>query len=224
MRKFWALILFTVIVSCKKESSDPLRFNQILILGNSITIHPPSPAIGWYGNWGMAASSKDKDFVHLIGTALGSRIDPVNLSEWEALGINYDLAKLNQYFTKQPDLIIIRLGENIRNHANLKQAFKNLIAYVKKQNPNAKLIITGRFWKNVEIENILSQCATEDHIAFVNLDQLEIGENVSFLGASIIGEDGLPHPVTDQGIANHPGDLGMRRIADCILAEIYKFR
>ena len=224
MRKLWLIFAIITFISCKKDASNSLHFNQILILGNSITIHPPAPSIGWFGNWGMAASSRDKDFAHIIGATLNTRVDPVNLSEWEALGMRYDLTKLIPYFKSKPDLVIIRMGENINDIANLKMALGVLIDYIKIQNPKARLIITGRFWRNDEIDDILSLHAMESNIPFVKLNQLELGENVSFIGANIIGEDGLSHPIIDQGIANHPGDLGMRRIADCILAEIYKMK
>ena len=39
---------------------------RILFVGNSITLHGPRPQIGWTNNWGMAASSLDKDYVHLL--------------------------------------------------------------------------------------------------------------------------------------------------------------
>lgn len=45
-----------------KKDSNP----KIMFIGNSVTLHGPSESIGWYGNWGMAASSLDKDYVYVF--------------------------------------------------------------------------------------------------------------------------------------------------------------
>jgi len=43
---------------------------KVLFFGNSITRHAPKADIGWTGDWGMAASSRDKDYVHLVHRAM----------------------------------------------------------------------------------------------------------------------------------------------------------
>ena len=48
------------------QSGSSKKKKTVLILGNSLVRHAPSPGIGWYGDWGMAASVKDSDLVHLL--------------------------------------------------------------------------------------------------------------------------------------------------------------
>ena len=48
---------------------------RVMYVGNSITRHGPKPSIGWTNDCGMAASSIDKDYVH-VNAALISAHDP----------------------------------------------------------------------------------------------------------------------------------------------------
>ncbi|MCY2988855.1 MAG: glycoside hydrolase family 127 protein [Planctomycetota bacterium] len=59
--------MFPVTAEPEIKSS---AIRRILFLGNSITLHGPKADIDWTGNWGMAASSEDKDYVHLVTSAL----------------------------------------------------------------------------------------------------------------------------------------------------------
>ena len=47
---------------------------RVLFLGNSITLHEAAPHIGWNFNWGMAASSEEKDYVHIVLKGLREKI------------------------------------------------------------------------------------------------------------------------------------------------------
>ena len=51
---------------------------KVMFFGNSITRHEPNASLGWYGDWGMAASSKEKDFVHLVVKALDEKYGKVD--------------------------------------------------------------------------------------------------------------------------------------------------
>lgn len=68
MKNYFAIFILFVfsLFSCNKKDISPgLTFQKTLILGNSITFSEASPEIGWFGNWGMAASAQNKDFAHL---------------------------------------------------------------------------------------------------------------------------------------------------------------
>ena len=72
--------------SFRLVSKDPVF--KLAILGNSITYHEPNPSLGWYGQYGMAASSAENDYVHVLLSKLSEAGRPAdcliaNLAEWE---------------------------------------------------------------------------------------------------------------------------------------------
>ena len=52
------------------EQIGSLKAKKILFLGNSVTLHGPRPDIDWSGNWGMAATAAENDYVHRLTRAL----------------------------------------------------------------------------------------------------------------------------------------------------------
>ncbi len=97
-----------------------VKANKILFLGNSITLHGPAPAIGWSGNWGMAASAKEKDYVHLVLKAISQAAgkDPesvvTNIAGFERQSDTYNIdAELKNELAFKPDLVIVAIGENV---------------------------------------------------------------------------------------------------------------
>ncbi len=49
---------------------DRIKADRIVFLGNSITLHGPAETVEWAGNWGMAASEQEKDYVHVVVNSL----------------------------------------------------------------------------------------------------------------------------------------------------------
>jgi hypothetical protein len=218
-----AFIIALLLTSCQvKEDIKvvPIQFKNILILGNSITKHAPRPQVGWYGNWGMAASVQSKDFSHIIGTALKAQVTPVNISDFEMSHTVFDLKNLEKYFVQTPDLIIIKLGENVLQTTDFDKSFTKFISFIKDKAPHAKIVIAGTFWQNDPVNKVLVAESQSRKIPFVKLQQLDTQVNKSFIGEDVFSADGLKYKISDQGVANHPGDAGMKNIADLILAKV----
>jgi hypothetical protein len=84
-----------------------------LFLGNSVTLHGPLPQIGWTGNWGMAASAREKDYVHVLADSLAGlwgsppdvRID--NIADFKRQYDTCDLdALLKKHLDFKPDIFV----------------------------------------------------------------------------------------------------------------------
>lgn len=193
---------------------------KVLFIGNSITRHEPKPEIGWDYDWGMAASSKEKDYVHVAVKLIEEKIGKIdycvaNCGEWE---MNYFDDKLLQEWKIardfNADIVVIRLGENIWNaRANFETYplipyFKKMVEYFT-PNPTAKVIITGLFWSNDEIENDIKSVATDLQVTFVPLNDLGSSDENMALGK-----------FWHNGVAIHPGDLGMAKIAERIVSAL----
>lgn len=198
------------------ESTNP-KAKRVLFVGNSITLHERKPEIGWNNNWGMAASAEEKDYVHVLLKTLQERYGDisyaiVNVGEWER---NYwdenVLQKFNHAKDFQADTVIIRFGENVNLEAldshPLVEYIREFIRYVAAD--AKKVIVTDCFWEHERICKALKTVAKENGYEFVHLFDLGYQEENMALGL-------FEH----QGVAMHPGDLGMQRIAERILEKL----
>ena len=193
---------------------------NVLFLGNSITRHEPKAEIGWENDWGMAASKRENDYVHVVIKGLEEKFGKVNYciancGKWELNYYNDDLLpqwKVARDF--QADIVIMRLGENIWNAVDklkeepLAPHYAKLIDYLA-SNPKAKVIVTGLFWEGGEIEKAIESVAMEKGYAFVRLTDLSASQENMAIGQ-----------FWHEGVSVHPSDLGMQRIAERILAVI----
>lgn len=216
-----------------EKDNDPKVVKKWIALGNSITKHAITPF--WWGEWGMAATVKEKDYVHILNSLLEENynttisFDAVNIAAWERDFKAFDKESLRPCFSGDEDIVLIRLGENVPGneaiYALYKEELTNLVEFLKGTAPEATFVITGNFWTNERKDVIQKEVADQYDCIWVPLAQLDTPENKSTLATKVFGADGAWHTVSEggeiaPGVANHPGDLGMKHIAIAILNAI----
>jgi lysophospholipase L1-like esterase len=202
-----------------------LRVGKVLFLGNSITLHGPAPKIGWTGNWGMAASAQEKDYVHLlidrITKAAGGKPQVMvkNIADSERRLNDYNLRdELKQELAFEADVIIIALGENAsptktpEAKAQFRKAFASLLAELKRHG-RPTIFVRSQFWQDADKDEIMKQTCEDAGGIFVDISKLG-SEESNFARAE--------RPIEHAGVAGHPGDKGMREIADALWLAIQK--
>jgi len=216
MKKFRILIIglfitgFFPVAGCTQKF--PIhdlnhKIKNVLILGNSIVAHPIAPDLGWYGDWGMAASVRDSDFVHILINNLHNRDNSIairydNISSFETNFDTYDLSQLASY--KNADMIIIKISENVNSQKAIADNFifyyDRLIRYLATDSTD-KIIVNG-FWPS-PVNDIIKAYASKNNYPFVTLPDL-YSDDVTNSAKGLF---------QNEGVANHPSDKGMRNIA-----------
>ena len=188
--------------------NDGLR---VLFVGNSITLHEVNEGIGWYNAWGMAASAEEKDYVHLCFRHIRqTHPDAVFCicqgGEWERSYKEGD-STLHHFDAARDfvaDIIVVKLAGNCPWEgfdADLfKKNYASLVKHLDKSG-QAKVIVMSEFFHHPS-DAVLEDYAREKDYPFVMLGDLGEKPEMKALGL-------FEH----EGVANHPGDLGMEHIA-----------
>lgn len=204
---------------------EPSSIRKILFLGNSITLHGPKPDIGWTNNWGMAASAEENDYVHLVTRAIARhtgvppQIQVRNIADFERNYATYDVdGELKDLFAFDPDLVVLAIGENVPalDSEDAKAKFKAgvmsiLRCAMAKRHP--LVVVRSSFWPDATKDRLLKEAAAEANVRFV--DAGPIGREPANVARS---ERLFSH----DGVAAHPGDLGMKALADAMVQAVLK--
>ena len=209
----------------KKPRIGKLRASKVLFLGNSITLHPPLANIGWTGNWGMAASSAEKDYVHLvvadIAKAAGQQPDVKvkNIADFERQHEKYDVAAgLKAELAFGAEIVVVAIGENVpglgseQAKEKYAAAFARLLTELKSHGAPA-LFVRGSFWPDPTKDAIMKKACTDAGGVFIDLGGM--GKDETNFARS---ERKIDHA----GVGYHPGDKGMKAIADAVWSAIQK--
>lgn len=208
--------LIALISACQPKENMPGQIRKILVIGNSITYHPPDVSIGWNADWGMAASAPDKDYFSLLQDSLqlhlpGLQMIRENVFPFERQFTTIDFTQYEHLKAFQADLLVIRLGENIplENLAgwNFSQSLQNFAGYL--CTDQTRVVLTSTFWPNPAVNAQLHHAASQMDWQVVELSQLGTETKYMALGEYV-----------NESVARHPNNLGMQAISRLIARKI----
>lgn len=214
-----------VVLSSGEVGAEDVKGGRVLFVGNSITLHGPSEKIGWTGNWGMAASAQENDYVHLVVDALSKRrgrrpeFSVVNLAEYERAFESFDVrARLKGELAFHADVVILAIGENVPSlktdeaKAKFEASVVRLLTLLK-GDAQCALYVRSCFWADAAKDAALKDACAAVGGIFVD---------ISALGNDEKNYARSERKIAHEGVARHPGDQGMRAIADAVIAAIAK--
>ena len=183
---------------------------RVLFMGNSITLHEPAPEIGWNFSHGMAASTPECDYVHLVKGALEKAYGSIsccvaNVALFERDYANPEaLTCFDEAKNFRPDIVIFRFGENINRdllgRVPLAPRLKDFYSYFSEG--AKRVIVTDLFWDHESIRLSIEEAAEALGYTLVSIKDLGESDENKAIGL-------FQH----EGVALHPCDLGMKRIA-----------
>jgi lysophospholipase L1-like esterase len=211
--------------AAEPPSPKPMRAAKVLFLGNSITRHAPKPEIGWTADWGMAASAMEKDYVHLLAADLGRAAGMVpqimvsNVADFERRYDRFDLeAELKAELAFGADLVVVAVGENVADpveagdREKFAAAFSGLLGVLRKHGQPA-IFVRSSFWPHPVKDGIMKKASVDAGVTFVDIS--------GWAGAGPLTA-GSERKIEHAGVAGHPGDKGMKAIAEALFAAIQK--
>lgn len=216
-------LIVTLVMLSAPLSAEPIT--RLLIIGNSITWHKPNDALGWKGNWGMAASRLENDFAH-IATSILERIQegqrPVlqvkNLSDFESNIGDFDFGRLKFVEEFQPDAVILFLGDNVRRDQYATKLFEseyNKILLALAGDSKRKLYCVSTWWASQKIDTVIHAACHSHDGRFVDIKEIS---ELPHMRAASTGQ------YLNSGVAAHPSDKGMEAIAKRIINSMEEGR
>lgn len=193
-----------------------------LAIGNSITLH--GKCHYWWNEVGMAASVKEKDYFHIVTEHLKSvhgnvSANAYNFYMWEitAHDRTQTIGALKDHLSPALDLITVQLSENASDLSTFSEDLCELINHIKTTCPKAKIIMVDEFWSEKKSE-MKREVSEKLSVPFASLADIRGKDEYKCpLGTTVFGDNGIGHAVDHDGVAAHPGDEGMKAIAERII-------
>ncbi len=218
-----------------KTTGDPNAY-RILFIGDSITRHGTSEdtraRLGWDHVAGMAATSEEKDYAHLVANLVQATMParPVELYFHTSGGsgsAKQRLSTIQEALPIQPHLVIIQLGEHEKEADGadaLRENYEALIASLQNQPKPPQIIATGVWSLGKQDRNTEGKLGYTGWPAIVEDTMRAACEKhgVTFVSVSEVARDPACRGWGENpGVKWHPNDKGHESYASRIF-EAYR--
>lgn len=190
---------------------------KMLFLGNSLTYTGVPEEEPDKEKRGLTSTSIEKDYVHQLMHLISEnkKVDieysVVNIATFERTfsDTSFDYSQLENTFVKNPDYLIVQIGENISNQdmTEFSEVLEKKYAELLSNFPASIKIICLPFWPDKNKINTITKIAVENNVFLVDLSHLGNGTDQNNFASSY-------RTYKKPGVGAHPGDYGMKNIAD----------
>lgn len=212
-----ALVFAMVLLAFAPARGAERTFGKLLVIGDSISFHEPAEEIGWSGNWGMAASEEDSDYVHIflrrIAHSQGGMTPELKICARGGGTLAGQQENLGEFANFAADLAVVQMGENDNSdvsEAGFQKPYENLLRTIREANAEAVILCLG-VWSppsgSAVKDEMIRAAAKKYGALFADLQKANADpENMA------ASEKRFSH----KGVAWHPGDAGMKAYADAL--------
>lgn len=203
-------------------------FSKVNISGNSL-VNGISQGTHGTKDFGMCASDSKHDFNYLVQQAILAKNTDATFTQTQISGIEMatNQAEYEAYrdsiansYTADTDLIILQIGDNTTQYIEtFENTFPQFLGWLKGKCPIADIVVVGTWFSVATGYPVVKQTAIQAGVTFVDISALNTAENQGSVGMTITFDDGTVETAKDSWI-RHPGDVGMKKIADKIIERI----
>ena len=196
--------------------------NKVFVMGNSLTLG--------FGTFGMAASDSKHDYFYYVNQYLLEKNPDLIMtrtsgSSWEGQTSSEGRLLFLENTIKPNcdedcDLVIIQLVDNVNTdekRATFPEDAKSLVEWVRKRCPKARVLWVASWYAHNLFQYVETACKERGAEIVDVRTYATQSQYKSAIGNKYTDDSGVEHEITSSGVASHPGDLGMEKIAEEII-------
>ena len=202
---------------------------KALFIGNSLLFG--------FSTFGMAASDSQHDYYHYVTEFLKSKNPDVVTkkaygSNWESQTTSEGRQQwidntMEASVDGDEDLVVIQLTDNVNSEdrrVTYQEDLYTMITAFRNNCPNARIVWLAAWYNSTPDWPYITEAVDTLHIDLVDIrDIAALAENKNVIGGTYTTDSGEVKTITSAGVASHPGDLGMYRIAQRLIEHLEKY-